>query len=304
MASIRTVLGDIPQDELGPTHGHEHVLFAPLQDRGEDLRRLDRRAALAELEAFRDVGGSGLVDATVAELGRDPEALAEISQVSGVHVVVATGHTAQEWWPQSLGLSQKPGEALTEEMVADLSVGIAGTSVRAGVIKVGTSLHEITPCEERVIAAAARAHGATGAPIITHTTAGTMGLQQVALLTAHGVPASRICVGHLDRRLIWEEHLEIARSGAYLGYDQISKERYAPDRMRARFVARLIAAGYGGQLLIGSDLARRSDLLSYGGGPGLRYLLASFVNLLREEGVGEPDVQRLVVDNPRRFLSW
>lgn len=304
MPRIRTVLGDIPPDALGPTHGHEHVLFAPLVDRGDDLHRLDRKAALAELQAFREAGGSGLVDATVAELGRDPEALAEISRLSGVHVVAATGHTAEEWWPEALGLPQQRVETLTEEMVTDLTVGIAGTSVRAGVIKVGTSLHRITPSEERVIAAAARAHRATGAPITTHTTAGTMGLQQLALLTSQGVPPGRLCIGHLDRRLVWEEHLAIAQTGAYLGYDQISKEKYAPDRMRARFVARLIVAGHGGQLLLGSDLARRSDLLSHGGGPGLRHLLASFVPLLREEGVEEADLRRLLVDNPARFLSW
>ena len=50
-------------------------------------------------------------------------------------------------------------------------------------------------------------------------------------------------LGHVDRKLDWDYHLALARTGAYLGYDQISKEKYAPDARRLEFILRLVAGG-------------------------------------------------------------
>lgn len=294
--------GDIRPEQLGRTHCHEHVLFRPVIDRGGDLRRIDPAGARAELASFRASGGSGLVDATVVELGRDPEALAEASRATGVHIVMATGHTAREWWDGALALDRASVGQLAEEMVADLTEGIGSTSVTAGVIKVGTSLDEMDPAEIRIIEAAASAHASTGAPITTHTTAGTLGIDQLRLLSHHGVSSDRICIGHLDRRMVLADHAAIAEAGAYVGYDQISKQRHAPDRRRAEMIAQLVTAGYGDRILLGCDLARQSDLASQGG-PGLTHLLDRFVPLLAEF-VTDGDIQRMLVDNPRRFLTW
>jgi predicted metal-dependent phosphotriesterase family hydrolase len=300
---IRTVLGDIEPEQLGRTHGHEHVLFDPVKDQGEDLHRTDLTEAIAELSSFRAAGGSGLVDATVAELGRDPQGLAEVSRATGVHVVLATGHTAQEWWDGAVDLERRAVEDLAEEMVADLTEGIGDTGMKAGVIKVGTSLDEVTQAEARIIEAVASAHHATGAPITTHTTAGTMGLEQLKLLAGHDVAPDRVCIGHLDRRMVLADHRVLAKAGAYLGYDQVSKERHTPDRERAEIVARLVAAGHTDRILLGCDLARRSDLASRGG-PGLAHLLTRFVPLLAEMGVSGEDIDRILIENPRRFLAW
>ncbi len=57
---------------------------------------------------------------------------------------------------------------------------------------------KITPLEEKVFIAAALAHNQTGRPISTHTSFSTMGLEQLALLQAHGVDLSRVTVGHCD----------------------------------------------------------------------------------------------------------
>jgi phosphotriesterase-related protein len=40
------------------------------------------------------------------------------------------------------------------------------------------------------------------------------------------------------------------------------------------------------------------------GGHGYDHLLRNFVPLLREEGVSEPDIQMILVDNPRRILAF
>jgi phosphotriesterase-related protein len=132
------------------------------------------------------------------------------------------------------------------------------SAVRAGVIKAGSSLNMITPLEERIFRAAALAQQATGAAISTHTEAGTMALEQIALLRTAGVSAERIVISHLDRRLDWRYLAEVAATGVFMGFDQIAKEKYAPDHARIAMIERLIAAGHAAQILLAGDQARRS----------------------------------------------
>lgn len=304
MALVRTVLGDIAPEELGVTHGHEHVLFSPAPHLGEDLQRTDTHRAIAELESFQETGGGALIDATVEELGRDAAALARISARTGIRIVAAAGHTAEEWWWDRSDPRQRSRGELIEEMTTDITVGISDTGVRAGIIKVGTSLDTITKTESRVLEAAAAVHAATGASITTHTSTGTMALTQAQRLIELGVDPGRLCIGHLDRRLEWQEHLAVARAGVYLGYDQIGKERHDPDAERAEFVSRLVAEGHGDRILLGSDLARRGDLLAWGGTIGLTHLLRSFVPRLERNGLSRTETNAILVENPGRFLAW
>src|SRR6185295_10840306 len=85
---------------------------------------------------------------------------------------------------------------MTEIFVNEVSEGIGSTGIKAGVIKVATGPHQITPYERNVIIAAARAHKHTGAPITTHTDDGTMGREQLAILRDEGVDPSCIIIGH------------------------------------------------------------------------------------------------------------
>ena len=306
MAFIRTVRGDIGPGELGACYGHEHVLCAPAED-DRDLTLDSEAAAIQELSRFREAGGRGLVEMSPADYGRDAEGLRRVSEATGVHIVAATGHHKEKYsgaWAHG-----RTVEELAERFIGDILVGMDGTPVRAGVIKAASSLDRITADEEKVFRAAALAQGATGAAISTHTEVGSMGLEQVALLREAGVAPGRILIGHLDRRLEWDYHLALARTGVYLGYDQISKEKYAPDSRRVEFILRLAAEGHGRQILLAGDLARKSYWPAYGqaqgaGGPGLTDILWRFVPWLRAEGLGEETLQAILVDNPRRLLTF
>jgi phosphotriesterase-related protein len=221
-----------------------------------------------------------------------------------VHVVAATGHVCEQYWRGALELEATPERAFVLGFVRDLTVGMDGTDVRAGVIKVGSSLDRVTLTEARVIRAAAVAQQETGAPITTHTTAGTAAMEQVRALERAGADLSHVCVGHLDRRLVWEDHLALARTGVFLGYDCVGKEQYQPDAERVRFILRLVEAGHGRQLLLAGDMARRRYLGAWGGGPGYRFILGEFLPRLRAAGLDDADVRALVVANPASFLTW
>jgi predicted metal-dependent phosphotriesterase family hydrolase len=303
---VRTVRGDIDAAELGPTYCHEHLLTKPgahLVHDDPDLVLDDEEKAAAELGAFRRAGGRSLVEVTTPEFGRDPAGLRRLSQRAQVHVIATAGHVSEEYWRGVLDLESRSEAALVRELVRDVEEGMDESGVRAGVIKVGTSNGAATRVERKIISAAGLAQRETGAAITTHTTAGTAALEQARLLEQAGADLSRVCVGHIDRRLVWTEHIVLARLGIFLGYDCISKEQYQPDAARARFIARLFEEGFGGQVCLSADLARRRYLEAWGGAPGYRYILERFLPLLREAGLSEEDTRRLVVDNPARLLA-
>lgn len=305
-AFVRTVLGDISPDSLGVTMCHEHLVTAPaprLRD-GDDLLLDDPDRAIAELGIFRQAGGGALIELTVAEFGRDAPTLQRISAASGVHVVCTTGHVSVDYWDGVIDVPAMSAEELLQEMVTDLTEGVDGTTVRAGIIKAGSSRDEVTDAERRVLTAAGRAQQLTGSPITTHTTAGTMAPEQARILLAAGADPRRTCLGHLDRRLVYPELRALARDGFRLGFDCISKDWYEPDAKRVETIARLVDDGLGEHVVLSGDLARRSSWVSWGGGPGYSYIPWRFVPWLRRAGVQEEAIHQLTVVNPARLLTW
>ena len=304
MSISRTVLGDIAATDLGVCYSHEHILgHPPGPDADPDLLFDSEPAAIQELNWFHQAGGRAVVEMSPVEYHRDAEGLRRISEATGVHIICTTGHWKEPFctpWVQD-----RPVNELAERFIREVSEGIDETGSRAGVIKAASSLNSITPNEEKVFRAAARAHRMTGAPISTHMEGGTMGLEQIALLRSEGVDPARVIIGHVDRNLEWEYHLQLVRTGAYLSYDNISKKKYPSDSRRIEFIVRMVAEGYGQRILLGGDLARRSHWPSYGigGGPGLTYILWRFAPWLRSEGLVEAVIQDLLVHNPARALA-
>jgi phosphotriesterase-related protein len=217
-------------------------------------------------------------------------------------VVAATGFYHGPWLPpmvDELSLNE-----LADFMVHELTLGMTGHGVRAGLIaEIGTSRDCILTGEEKVFRAAAIAQQQTGCPIMTHTGGGTMAREQVELLRTAGANLGKVAIGHLDLRDDVDYHVEIARSGAFIQYDTIGKEQYQPDSVRLRLTLDMLARGYADHLMLACDISR-SAYLRRRGGYGYRYLLTDFVPRLREAGVDEPTINTLLIDNPRRFLAY
>lgn len=307
MTHIQTVLGVIRPEELGVTYAHDHLLFcppAPYASQDPDLRLDSIEAAIRELTWFKEAGGQGFVEMSTVEMGRSPEGLRTIAEETGVHIIAATGYNKGKFAEPFL--ASQSIEAIAEQEVRDLLEGMDGTGIRAGLIKASSSKDHMSPGEEKAFAAAAIAHHRTGAPISTHTEAGTLGLEQVRRLTEDGVPPESIIIGHLDRKLEWEYLQAVAETGVFLSFDQVSKEKYYPDELRITFIRRLIEAGHGAQVLLSGDLARKSYWPSYGfgHGPGLTYILWRFVPWMLESGISREAVEQILVHNPARAFAW
>jgi phosphotriesterase-related protein len=306
---IETVFGPIPPDALGITLMHEHTL-CDIWDwggrMGYDSTVDDEQLLAEELTIYREAGGSALVDVTTIGIGRHPAGLRRLADETGLHVIMGAGWYRERVYPRYV--YELSTNQLADYIVREFIDGAEGTGVRPGVIgEIGTERFHITPAEERVFRASARAQRVTGATITTHTTHfGDLALEQVALLTQEDVRPDRIVIGHLGERRGIDDVLAVARTGVYVEIDHVGRQPTSgaqPERQRAKNVVAVARAGHIDQLLISMDICANS-LLHWNGGHGYDHLLRTFIPLLSEEGLTESEVRTILVDNPRRVLAF
>lgn len=301
MGTVRTVLGDIAAEELGATDYHEHLFQTTPLLTGEELD--DEPASAAEARALRDSGAAAMVEATPIGLGRRPAAVAAISRETGLHVVHTTGAHREVHYASDDRLLSNSEVELAARFRTELTEGIDGTDVRAGVVKAGVGLWSMTGFERRVLGAAGTLAGALGVPVMVHLEHGSAAHEVLDLLAEHGCSPGRVALAHVDRNPDAGLHAEIAARGAYLGYDGAARHQYWPDSVLIDTLAAVVAAGHGDRILLGGDVARASRYVAYGGMPGLAYLFTRFVPRVRE-AIGETAAEQILIANPARWLAW
>jgi len=297
---IMTVTGPIAPADLGSTDAHEHLFLRTPAQPDDTLDDLGR--ALAELEEGKASGLRAVVDLTPIGLGRQPRLLREAAHRTGMSIVGATGYHRDAHYSAGDWVFTATVEELAGRAVADVRDGMDGTDVKAGVIKGGASLNGPSDHEARRLRAIAAASQATSAAIVVHTEAGTGGPAIVDMLTSEGMVPDRITLAHMDRNTDPALHAELLARGINLVYDTIGRHKYGPDSARIDLIADMVDAGFGSQLMVGLDLGRRAYHRAYGGEPGLRHLMATFVPQLRERA-GSDAVAAMLISNPARILG-
>ncbi|HAU5064445.1 TPA: phosphotriesterase-related protein [Citrobacter amalonaticus] len=289
-------------DPTGYTWVHEH-LHIDLSGFKNNLDcRLDQYDLICqEMKDLRALGVSNIIEMTNRYMGRNPQFMLDLMRDTGINVVACTGYYQDAFFPEHV--SARSVEQLAQEMVDEIVIGIDGTELKAGIIaEIGSSEGVITPLEEKVFIAAARAHIETGRPISTHTSFSTMGLEQLALLQAHGVDLSRVTVGHCDLKDNLDNILRMINLGAYVQFDTIGKNNYYPDEKRIGMLHALRNRGLLNRVMLSMDITRRSHLKANGGN-GYDYLLTTFIPQLRQSGFSQADVDTMLRDNPSQFFQ-
>lgn len=289
-------------DPTGYTWVHEH-LHIDLSGFKNNLDcRLDQYDLICqEMKDLRALGVSNIIEMTNRYMGRNPQFMLDLMRDTGINVVACTGYYQDAFFPEHV--AARSVEQLAQEMVDEIVIGIDGTELKAGIIaEIGSSEGVITPLEEKVFIAAARAHIETGRPISTHTSFSTMGLEQLALLQAHGVDLSRVTVGHCDLKDNLDNILRMINLGAYVQFDTIGKNNYYPDEKRIGMLHALRNRGLLNRVMLSMDITRRSHLKANGGN-GYDYLLTTFIPQLRQSGFSQADVDTMLRDNPSQFFQ-
>jgi len=299
---LHTVNGVTDGDSTGMTMIHEHLIFDLTGVRKDEDSRLREADVIEEVMQLRQSGCGLMVEVTNIGMGRNPLGLLSISRRTGMDIVASTGFYKEVHYPSYVFDSE--AERLADLFVREIEEGMEGTAIKAGLIaEIGSSLNEITPAEDKVFRAAVSAHRATGAPISTHCEIGTMGSEQLALVEKHGANLSKVSFGHQDLNENLEEQRQLLRSGAYLQFDTIGKISYRSDEDRALNLVRLLEDGFENRIMLSCDITRQSHLRKFGG-HGYHYLFDSFIPLLKRYGVTDNQLQRMLVINPRAWLSF
>jgi predicted metal-dependent phosphotriesterase family hydrolase len=309
MAHVQTVLGPIEPDALGFTLPHEHTQIALWHIEGRwDYWQLtrDEPVILAELARFREAGGGGLIDLTLPGVGRDPAWLVGIAEASDLHIVMGCGWYRTAYYPPEVRVDRRSVDDLADELVREITDGVGESGIRPGIIgEIGTDKPWVSPAEERVHRAAARAARRTGLAITTHAVLSDVGLAQLGIFEEEGLDPARVVIGHADSFPVLAHYLEIIERGANLEFDFIGmpwgRERHGEDRT-VELACELVARGHADRLLLSQDVCNDSQLKRYGGS-GYVYLVETFLPGLRAAGVSEDEITTMTVTNPRRLLT-
>lgn len=311
---IRTVLGDIDPSEFGVCYAHEHIIIddSVATMRFPDFRLPSVENAITELKQFHADGGRAMVDSMPCDAGRNVLKLAEISRSSGVHILCPTGIHLAKYYDDGHWSHRYSVEQLAGLFISDIEHGIdrhdysgpivERTPHRAGLIKIATGGEEITARGRRVFDAAAIAHLRTGAPILTHVEEGVGALQQVELLSSHGVDPSKVVLSHTDRKPEFSYHRDILQTGVCVEYDSTFRWK-TTENPTLELLVELIPE-FPNQIMLGMDAARPSYWRSYGGSPGLSFLLNEFSQAMTARGIDKEAWKRIFIANPASTYSF
>lgn len=314
IAKINTVTGPISPDQMGKTLVHEHIMFgfggwyanysvAPFD------RAMCVKTALNFIEEIKTHGVNTIVDATPSDCGRNPELLKEISEKSGMNIICSTGlYSEADGGPgyfkfRNMVTGDATGE-IYELFTKEITQGIETTGIKPGVIKVASGDGSISPYEEMVFRAAARAHKETGIPIMTHTGgAATMGIEQVDLLISEGANPKRILIGHISGSSDIQYHLSILGKGVYIAFDRLGLEAFqSSDESSKACLIGLIGIGYANKIMMSHDTV----WYFLGKTPidtSPTHVFRNIIPALQQAGITEDEIKTIMVDNPQRLFA-
>jgi phosphotriesterase-related protein len=299
----------------------------------DNLRIDDFDEVAEEVARYYRAGGDAIVDVSPKGMGNDPELTRAVARETGVTFVQGTAFYARDAHPDRLeGMDVAD---IAEEFERDVREGIDGTDVRAGIIgEIGVTdtsdrqddsvANEFHDQEVTVLRAGARAARRTGAPLSVHppfqrteewpTSRRCHEILDIA--AEEGLPPERVILCHRDQSKWLEADLtyqrELAERGAYVEYDlfghdeiyHASQDDAQPsDLDRVRNLERLIEDGHQERLLLAHDIFLKYLLTQYGG-QGFAHVIRNIVPVLRERGITESAIDDMLVENPKRILTF
>ena len=325
MNRINTVSGSINPEQLGRTLMHEHFLFGYCGFQGDATLGGFReeeytQACLKAVEDARAYGIETIVDATTNECGRNVRFLKKIADLTGMNIICSTGYyfeaeSSFAYWNFRRASSDIEQE-IYEMMLAEVTEGIEGTDIKAGVIKLASSYNLISPIEEIFFKAAARVQKETGVVIITHTQQGTMGPQQADLLIENGGIPGKIAIGHMCGNTDISYHEEVLKRGVYVNLDRFGLQGelfHTPtDEQRMDLIKVLVDKGYEDKILLGHDsvnvnLGRPVVMTPFMQealkDANIRTIGAKVLPGLVKRGMTDEQIDALLSDNPKTLFT-
>jgi phosphotriesterase-related protein len=323
VTSVQTARGPVDAADLGVTLMHEHVFVLtsevqqnyPQEWGSEDERVAD---AVGTLRRAYDAGVRTIVDPTVVGLGRYVPRIARVAEQLPLHIVVATGLYTYDDVPfffhhrgpaLSAVLGADVPDPMVEMFVGDITEGITGTGIRAGMLKCAIDAPGLTPGVERVMRAVGKAHQATGVPVTVHTHPGSHTGEHVkrVLCDEEGVDPSRVVLGHSGDSTDVDHLSSLADAGFVLGFDRFGVNLQTTFEARADTLVEMVRRGYADRIVLSQDASCYFDwtdqaMLAFMPQWHYTHLFEDVFPYVLERGVTQEHLDTMLVDVPRRVL--
>ncbi len=227
---IITVNGPISSGKMGKTLHHEHLLVDFIGADSTGYHRWNKDSVVAKVLPYlleiKKSGYNTLVECTPAYLGRDPELLKMLSEKSGIQLITNTGYysavDAKYLPPHAFS---ETTEELAQRWIEESESGIEGSGVHPGFIKIAVERKSLEPINKKIVEAACLTHKATGLTIMSHTGPAIAAFEQLELLEKNGIHSSAFIWTHAQNESDFKNHIEAARKGAWVAFDNFSEKQ-------------------------------------------------------------------------------
>lgn len=305
-ATIQTATGPIATENVTRAAVHEHFFVDFMTPDDPAYMDVDwaevRGACVNRASELRAQGIDLFVDWTGMGVGRNVLLLRDISRASGLPVVCPTGIYKALRPP---ALAEASVATLANLFVRELTLGIEGTGIRAGFIKIGTNDDGPSPGETAIHRAAAIAGRETGAAIGLHSPLASTAERVMTTLSEESFPLDRLIWAHAQRSLP-KTHLRLAAQGVIVSFDNLSAptapDGSSNDDRTLDMIENLHNAGYGDQILISADATVRINPVASQYGSDATYIVRHFLPKLQAR-FGEVMVDTLMRENVVRAMS-
>jgi len=253
---LETVTGPLKGSEVewGLEHEHLFVDFDGAKDPTyQDVDWADVTGAC--VNSVSELLGQGVnlfVEYTPAGVGRNVRLTRDVSRQTGMNIVCASGI-----YRASFGIPPEfrdmDADELAEHFVRELTLGVEGTGIRAGFIKIAVDDDGPKPADETVYRAAARAANKTGCTIGMHAPVVDAKLAALAILEKENFDLRRFVWAHAEYDGTIDDYKALAKRGAYISLDAVTVGGVPGDAAVLDLVEAMFDAGLGDKLLLSTD---------------------------------------------------
>jgi predicted metal-dependent phosphotriesterase family hydrolase len=304
---IMTINGLIHKTEMGITLEHEHVTVDftgaekvpqpqyPLQLAMDSLLPHFRELSVYKVKT--------LIECTPQYIGRDIKLLKALSRETGLNILTNTGYYAaadKNYLPAHA--YTETAEQLAKRWITEWNDGIEGTEIKPGFIKLGVGNKPLDETEQKLVAAGAITHLASGLKIAVHTGSAVAAQDEIDILAKHGVAPEALIIVHAQNASD-DEQVHLARQGAWVSLDGVFNSPKSIYQY-SRSLIRLKGEDLLHKVLISQDafwqVMNSEDNTIYFERMGSPYsaIFEVLIPALLDKGFTQDDIDQLLITNP------
>jgi phosphotriesterase-related protein len=253
---LETVTGPLRENQVEWALEHEHLFVDFLGAKDPAYQDVDwadvTGACVNSVLELRAQGVNLYVEYTPMGVGRNVLLTRNVARQTGMAIVCASGiYRASFGIPPEF--RQMGAAELGRHFFRELTLGVDGSHIRAGFIKIAVDDDGPKPADVVVYRAAARAAKRTGCTIGMHAFAVDAMRAARRILVEEGFDLRRFVWAHANYTPTIADHMETAARGSFVSYDAVTVGGAPTEEVLLDWIEEMIAAGFGGKVLLSTD---------------------------------------------------